>query len=168
MFHMAMEHSRYYNRAGAYVAVSHHDSLQYQRERQETYEREERDERRTRERREMYKREERDVQEREERDVLEREERRTRERGERCTEREDRQARSPRERKEKGVLIGSEQANDSGPMGSLAFVLEIPYQLKDDNLLSPKLTYNCHSCMIYAILMEENRYIVSRYIQRHY
>ena len=46
-----------------------------------------------------------------------REERNVQERGERHSEREDRQARSPKERKEKGVLIGSERAGDPGPNG---------------------------------------------------
>jgi len=46
-----------------------------------------------------------------------REERNVQERGERHSEREDRQARSPKERKEKGVLIGSERAGDPGTNG---------------------------------------------------
>ena len=56
-----------------------------------------------REKREILEREERETYKREKREILEGDER------ERRTEREDKQARSPRERKEKGVWLGTER-----------------------------------------------------------
>ncbi len=101
-----------------------------------------------RETRDVLEREERDVQERDKRRTYKREERRTRERGERRTEREDRQARSPREKKEKGVLMGRERADDSGPNGF--FVLwrscwKIPYQLHYKNLVEAAVLVHVHA-----------------------
>jgi hypothetical protein len=97
------------------VTVSHHDLLQYQ------------------------EREERDTRERGERDVQEREERYTRERGERETYRERRQAGTLAKREER------ERRSVRDRTGSLAFVLEVPYQLHHKNLVEAAVLVHVHA-----------------------
>ena len=108
----------------------HQDLTQYLRERhtivqyqkRETYKRERR-ERPTRERRETHKREKRDILEREERETY-----RDRRQAGTLAKREERERRSARDR-----------------TGSLAFVLEVPYQLHHKNLVEAAVLVHVHA-----------------------